>query len=91
MVPAPTNDLQVGEVRLPKLVGRGGLVAERVGGLDDDIGRAGDQILSLEQPVDSGFRDEVAPLVGEAHRQLTRAEFRLLQGQGNDLLADLRR
>ena len=28
-------------------------------GLDDDKGRAGDQIVGLEQPVDRGFRDEL--------------------------------
>ncbi len=35
-----------------------GLVAELVGGLDDDVGRAGDQILGLQQAADGGFRDE---------------------------------
>ena len=51
---------------------------------------AGD-VARLEQPVDGRFRDEGAARVGEAHRQLTRTEFRLLQSQGNELLADLRR
>ncbi len=71
VVPTPADHLQIGEVRLPELVGCGGLVPELVGGFDHDVGRAGDQVLGLEQAVDGRLRDEVAPLVGEAHRQLT--------------------
>jgi hypothetical protein len=33
---------------------------EFVGGLNDDEGRAGDQVMGLEQAIDRGFRDEVA-------------------------------
>src|SRR5882724_2337854 len=42
--PAPADDLQVGEVGLPELVWRRGLVLELVGRLHDDVGGAGDQI-----------------------------------------------
>ena len=50
--PAPADDLQVGEVGLPELVGSRGLVLELIGGLDDDEGRAGDQVMGLEHAVD---------------------------------------
>jgi hypothetical protein len=42
---------------------------EFVGGLDDDEGWAGDQVMGLEQAIDRGFRDEVALRVGEGDRQ----------------------
>ena len=50
--PAPTDDLQIGEVGLPKLIGRRGLVLELVGRLHHDEGRAGDQIMRLQQAID---------------------------------------
>jgi len=59
------DDLEVGEVGLPHLVGTGRLVLELVGG--------------LEKPVNRGFRNEVLFLVGEAPRQVAGAEIRLLQ------------
>ena len=43
--------LEVGAVGLPHLVGRGGLGVESIGGLDHHIGRAGDQIMGLQQAV----------------------------------------
>jgi hypothetical protein len=36
IIPAPADDLEVGEVGLPELIGRRGLVLERLGRLDDD-------------------------------------------------------
>lgn len=42
--PPPADDLQICEIGLPELVGRCGLVVELVGCLDDDEGRAGDQV-----------------------------------------------
>ena len=53
--PAPTNDLQVGEVRLPKLVNGRSLILELVGGLDHDESRAGDQIMGFQDPIDRRF------------------------------------
>ena len=50
--PAPADDLEVGEVGLPELVRRRGLLRERVGGLHHDEGGAGDQVVRLEQAVD---------------------------------------
>src|SRR3546814_4159541 len=66
------DDFEVGKISLPHLVRPGGFGVELIGGLDHDIGRAGDQIMGLQQAVNRGFRDEVALLVGEAHRQLSR-------------------
>jgi hypothetical protein len=45
IIPAPAGDLQVGEVGLPELVGRRRLVLELGRRLDDDVGRAGDQVM----------------------------------------------
>ena len=87
--PAPADDLEVGKVGLPELVRSCGLVLERIGGLDDDEGGAGDQIMGLQKPIHRGLRDEVALRVGELHRQFPGAEFRLLQGQVNDLVAHI--
>ena len=49
--PSPTDDLQVGEVGLPKLIGCRGFGVELIGGLDDDERRAGDQVMRLEQAI----------------------------------------
>ena len=51
VVPAPADDLEIGEVGLPELVGRSCLVLELVGGLDDDEGWAGDQVMGLQEPI----------------------------------------
>ena len=50
--PAPADHLQIGEVGLPQLVRSRGLVLELIGCLDDDEGRAADQVVGLEQAVD---------------------------------------
>ena len=52
IVPAPAGNLEVGEVGLPELVGRRGLMFERLCRLDDDIGRTGDEIVCFQQPID---------------------------------------
>lgn len=83
--PTPADDLQICEVGLPELVGRCRLVMEFVGGLDDDEGRAGDQVMGLEQAIDRGFRDEVALRVGEGDRQFPGRQLRLVQRQLDDL------
>ena len=44
VVPAPADDLEIGEIGLPELVGRSCLVPKLVSGLDDDEGWAGDQV-----------------------------------------------
>ena len=51
--PTPADDLQVREVCLPHLVDGRGLVFELASSLDDDEGRTGDQVVSLEKPLDS--------------------------------------
>jgi hypothetical protein len=70
--PALADDLEVGEVGLPQFVRRGGLGVELVGRLHHDEGRAGDQVMRLEQAIDRGFRDEVALLLGEPYAEFAR-------------------
>ena len=43
--PALANHLQIGEVRLPKLIDGCGFVLELTGGLDDYEGGVGDQVM----------------------------------------------
>ena len=50
--PAPADDFQVGKISLPHLVWRCGFVFELIRGLDDNIGRAGDQVMGFEQAID---------------------------------------
>ena len=64
---------------------------ELIGGLDHHIGRAGDQVMGLQKAVNRGFRHEVTPFVGKAHRQLPWAQLGLLQCQFDDLIKDVRR
>ena len=52
IIPAPADDLEVGEVGLPQLVGRRGLVLDRLGRLADDVGGAGDQVVRFQQSID---------------------------------------
>ena len=70
---AAAGDLEVGEVGLPELIDRRGLVLELVRRLDHHIGWTGDQVMGLQQPIDRRFRDEVLPLIGEPHGQFTRS------------------
>ena len=72
--PAPADDLELGEVGLPELVGRRRLVRELLRGLHHDEGWAGDQIMSLEQPIDRCLRDKIALGVGKPHRQFPRRQ-----------------
>ena len=88
IVPAPARDLEIGEVGLPELVGRRGFVLELFGRLDDDIGRAGDEIVRFQQPIDRSLRDKVFLLVCEVHGELARAEFGLIQRKLDNLTAD---
>ena len=55
--PAPAQHLDVGKVRLPKLVDPSCFVFELAGCLDDDEGRAGDQIMRLQHAIHCGSRD----------------------------------
>ncbi len=49
--PAPIDDLEIGEVGLPKLVDGRCLVLELIGCFQNDEGRAGNQIMGLECPI----------------------------------------
>ena len=52
---------------LQHLVGCGRLVSKRRGCLHHDDGRAGDQVVRLEQAEDIGLGHEVAAFVGDPH------------------------
>ena len=52
---------------------------------DDDEGRAGDQVVRLEKPVDRGFGDEIPLRVREPDRQFPRRQLRLLESQLDNL------
>ena len=79
--PTPADDLQVREVCLPHLVDGRGLVFEFASSLDDDEGRTGDQVVSLEKLVDRAFQDKIPLGVGKSNRQLARTQFRSVQCQ----------
>src|SRR5215467_4433021 len=53
--PAPADDLQIGEVGLPKLVWGGRGIGEAIGRLHQDEGRARDQAMVLQEPINGGF------------------------------------
>ena len=67
--PSPSDDFEVGKIGLPHLVGAGGFGVELIRRFHHDIGRAGDQVMRLQQPVNRGFRYEVTPLIGKPHGQ----------------------
>jgi hypothetical protein len=71
IIPAPANDLEIGKIGLPQRVDCGCLVLKLAGGFHDDEGRAGNQIMGLEQAVNAGLRHEVALGVGKRHRKLS--------------------
>jgi hypothetical protein len=50
--PAPADHPQIGEVGLPELIRGAGRVGEAVGGLHQDEGRTGDQVVRLQEPID---------------------------------------
>ena len=83
--PAPAEDLDVGEVCLPKLVDGRRLVLELIARLQDDEGGTGDQIMRLERAIHRGFRDKIAFFIRERHGQLAWRQFRLLQRQFHNL------
>ena len=87
--PAPAQDFDVGEVGLPELVDRSCFVFELIGCLDDDEGWAGNQVMRLKCAIHCGFRDKVAFLIRERHRQLTRRQLCLLQGEVNNFALHL--
>ena len=68
--PAPTKDLDIGEVGLPERVNRGCLIFELIGRLEHDKCRASDQIMGFRHAIYRGFRDKIPLLVREYLRQL---------------------
>ena len=65
--PTPARDLEIGEVGVPQLIGRRGLVAELIGRQHHPEGRRANQVLCLQQPINARFGDEVPSLIGERH------------------------
>ena len=49
--PAPADNLEIGEVRLPQLVRSGCLVAELIGRADHHMGRSCDQVFGFEKAI----------------------------------------
>ena len=68
----PTDDLEVSEIGLPKLIHSLARVLEAVSSFHQDRRRAGNQVLCLQQPVNRGFRDEERLSIGIAHGQFAR-------------------
>ena len=81
--PGTEDHRQVGKVDLPELIGGGGWMGKAVGCLHQDEGRAGDQIVRLQEPIDRGSRDTVALLVDEGDRQLPRRQRRFFERELN--------
>ena len=79
VIPAPADDLEVGEVGLPELIGRRRLVFELVGGLYHGECRACDQVMRLQKAIHACFRDEVRHLVRERHGQFAGRQLRPLE------------
>ena len=84
----PACDLEVGEVGLPQLIDRRGLVAELIGRRHHSKGRCANQVLRFEQPINARFGDEVASLIGERHRKLPGAQLGTRKRQLDNLLAN---
>ena len=57
-----TDDLEIGEIGLPELVRVGCLVPELISGRQNHIGRAGDQVVGLEDAIP--VRRVIRPLDG---------------------------
>ena len=72
--------------RLPQLVWRCRLVLERIAGFYHRERRAGDQVMGFQKPINTGFRDEVRPFIGERHGQFSTAQLWPLQRQVENLL-----
>src|ERR1019366_3711051 len=87
--PAPADHLEIGEVGLPKLVWRRGLVLELIGGFHDNVGGTGDQVVLLQQAIDRSLRDKIVFRVREACRKFPWRQLRLVQGQLHDLATDI--
>src|SRR5262245_26718240 len=81
METSPADDLQIREVGLPKLVWGGRRIGEAIGRLHQDEGRARDQAMVLQEPINGGFGHKAALRVREVDGELTRRQVRLLKGQ----------
>ncbi len=87
--PPPSHDLDVGEVGLSHLIDGCGFVTELVRSLDDNKGRAANEVPYLEQPIDCYFRHEAATCVNKPDRQFPRLQIAIIQSHLDDLVADI--
>ena len=83
------DDLQIGEVGLPELVGCSGLVFELIRRLYDDERRAGDEVVGLEQAIDGGLRVRLpgySYIVRPSHWESARIKLAMLKARGETWL-----
>src|SRR6266568_4416104 len=64
-------------------------IGEAIGRLHQDEGRARDQAMVLQEPINGGFGHKAALRVREVDGELTRRQVRLLKGQIDDRRFDL--
>jgi hypothetical protein len=57
-------------------------ISEAVGGLHQDEGRAFDQAMIFQKPINAGFRHKAGLGVGEVDGQFARRQIRLIKGRG---------
>jgi len=81
----PSENLEIGEVSLPELVGPRGLFPELIGRLHHDMRRCRDQILCLQNPVNVRFRYKILPLVGVFHGRLAGRQILMLERKLDDV------
>jgi hypothetical protein len=63
VIPAAANDLAVPKTGLPHLVDTGSRMLKRIRRLHEDVRRACDQVMRLQQSIDSGLRHETGLFV----------------------------
>ena len=90
VVPAPPDNLQVGEVGLPQLVGPVRRMSKCLGRREHHIRRTGDQILGFEDAIHAGLREKVALPVRALPRQLAGRLYRIGQGGLHDGIVKLK-
>ena len=79
VVPAPAHDLQVGKVRLPKLVGPSRWMPKRFRRRQHDEGWTRNQVIRLEDAIDARFREKVALLARQPPCQFPRRSLGIRQ------------
>jgi len=80
IIPAPADNLQIGKIGLPELIDPAGRMFKLIFGRDQAIGRRGDQVVSLEDPIDAGFRDKIPLMIRDLTGDLPAGFLRILPG-----------